>query len=168
VTGPDNTETERVITLTVSGNTTGESEGSIEYGIILQIPDSWEVLGGRATSTTSKLLLENPTHEVLYTADTGYKVWVGTVEHSGGGGYHVVYSVKLQVGNFSGSVGEVRDYTIKAMSGAFRQDTWETDDPEGVYNFGMSSFRILIWRLQFVKHWALTHQQSLLKKWLNL
>jgi internalin A len=129
--GPDTSETGAIINLTITGQGT-ESSNTTEYGLILQIPEHWEVISANVSvMITQYPLKENLAIESLYSPQPGYKVWAGTTTER----YGVLATVSLCVGNLPGNEGDMENYVIKAMAGASRSGTWCTDDPQDVFDF---------------------------------
>ncbi len=137
-TAPDTAETGEIITLTFSGQAVDEGDNTGEYGIVLQIPESWGVM--KAVRTRPIIgdvsIREKPDYAALYTAESGYKVWVGTCTENGTGNYPVTATVKVLTGSFSGTV---QSFNVKAIAGAFRNGGWTSDDPRGIFNFASVS-----------------------------
>ena len=133
---PDTADTGTVITLTLQGYAEDIGDDASIYGLVLQIPEDWQVLSAKATTMMVFTLTENTTYESLYTAEPGYKVWVGTASASGEGNRSVTATVKILVADFAGSIGETRNFTLKAAAGVYRDSAWTTDDPEGEFDFG--------------------------------
>jgi len=138
---PDAADTGTVITLSFDGDAVDNiGDEASEYGLVLQIPDNWTVLSAIANvsgfpATFPLSLTENQVYESLYTAEAGYKVWVGTSSHSGEENRSVTVTVRVLVGEFAGSIGDVQSFSLKAAAGVYRDDAWTTDDPEGVFDF---------------------------------
>jgi hypothetical protein len=134
---PDTADTGTVITLTFEGYAEDIGDDASTYGLVLQIPQDWQVLSAKAQIVVMGYpLTEDITHEASYTAEPGYKVWVGTSTASGGGSQTVTATVKVLVADFTGIIGETRNFTVKAAAGVYRDGAWTTDDPEGEFEFG--------------------------------
>ena len=131
--GPDEVLTGTVIEATIEGTRSGDDE-VIWYGLVLQIPETWEVL---CVDTSCGRLEEAPDVASAFTAEPGHKVWAGTAN-----GCPTSYGsawVKLLVGDTAVDVGQNTTVTLKAAVGAVRDGTWETDDPAGVLDFSQIS-----------------------------
>jgi hypothetical protein len=139
---PDTANTGSVITLTISCIASNVSDGSTMNGIVVQIPDGWSVLNGRAsTGANSGNLIEDAGIAGLYTVETGNVIWAGTISPPGSitEGSTVSFTVKVLTGNFSGSTGQTQVFNLKAVTGGKRSGVWETDDPENVFDFASVS-----------------------------
>ncbi|MEA2108948.1 MAG: hypothetical protein U9P07_05965 [Pseudomonadota bacterium] len=138
-TAPDAADTGTVITLSFDGEAVDIGDGASEHGLVLQLPGNWTVLSAIADvgAPMTISLTENSAYESLYTAEAGCKVWVGTSTNSGEGDRSVTGTVKILVGEFAGSIGDVQSFSLKAMAGALRDGAWMTDDPAGIFDFGV-------------------------------
>ena len=135
---PDTSETGRVITLSLSGYAEDIGDNVSEHGVILQLPENWEVVCAKTdifSPFSNSWLTEKPAYELLYTAEAGYKVWVGTSSIAGSGDRTVTATIKVLTGDFSGDAGDTSTYTLKVCAGVYRNGDWVTDDPEGEFNF---------------------------------
>jgi hypothetical protein len=133
---PDTCETGTVMTLNLNGFAEDIGDNASEHGIVLQIPNDWTVLSGNTVLSGVRVqLAENPLYETLYTPEPGYKIWVGTGYESGSGDKTISASIKILVNDFTGNAGDEKMFTIKAAVGVFRDDTWRTDDPDGIFDF---------------------------------
>ncbi len=133
---PDTTETGTVIRVNLSGYAEDIGDNATEHGVILQIPQNWQVISAKAqVDSFVYKLSEQPAYELLYTAESGYRVWVGTSSTTGSGDRTVTATIKVLTGDFDGNVGDTRTYTLKVAAGAYRDDAWVTDDPEGEFDF---------------------------------
>lgn len=139
-TAPDSAESGEIITLKVTGDAT-DGDNATEYGIVLQIPENWEVI-----STTTNIcnpvlntcydLDENQYYSALYTPEPMYKIWIGTQSWTGiSGGRHITSTIKILTTPFDGTYGNSKNFTLKAIAGVYRDGAWQTDDPAGVFNF---------------------------------
>ncbi|MGE0085738.1 MAG: C1 family peptidase [Desulfococcaceae bacterium] len=134
-TAPDTAETGELITLTVTGDAVDDGNSTTKYGIVLQIPDTWEVKYAASDIIFSGAITEDPVYASLYTPESGYKIWVGTNSQSGTSGRTVKATIKVLTGTFTGTVGTVKNYNLKAMAGVLRSGVWVNDDPSGIFNF---------------------------------
>lgn len=135
---PHSAGTGEIFTLTLNIEATDQEDGAEEEGIVLQLPEGWEVLSASIYSDTFSVpLTEQIGYESLYTSEQGYKIWVGTFSQHFPPDEDSDISVVIKVltGDFSGSPGSTNAYSIKASTGAFRNDNWVADDPEGVFDF---------------------------------
>ena len=130
VTGPSTSLVGQIITIYIKGESLGVAGEEVTlYGLILQIPDHWEVVSARATIMTNYDLIENPEYESLYTPELGHKIWVGTATESQQVTGSGTVTVLVSVGNTTGQ------YRVKAAAGSYRNGVWTTDDPAGKFNF---------------------------------
>ncbi len=151
-TAPDTADTGTVITLSFEGVAMDIGDEASAHGLVLQIPDNWTVLSAKANVSGLPLsLTESPAYESLYTAEAGCKVWVGTSTNSGEGNRLVTGTVKVLVGEFAGSVGDVQSFNLKAMAGVYRDGAWTTDDPEGVFDFAAITGEPYVEEIQVTK-----------------
>ncbi|MEE4355107.1 MAG: carboxypeptidase regulatory-like domain-containing protein [Desulfococcaceae bacterium] len=138
-TAPETAETGEIITLAFSGQAVDEGDNTGEYGIVLQIPENWEVKYSKATVNTliprSYNITEETAYLSLYTPEPGYKIWIGTTSLPGTGSYPVEAKIKIVTASFEGNTGSVKNFSIKVLAGAFRTGGWVTDDPQGVFSF---------------------------------
>ena len=133
---PDTTETGTVITLNLSCYAEDIGDNATKHGVVLQIPENWQIISAKAQANSHVgTLNEQPDYELLYTAEPGYKVWVGTSSQTGSGDKTVTMTIKVLTGDFDGNLGDARTYTLKAAVGVYRNDAWVTDDPEGEFDF---------------------------------
>lgn len=136
VLAPDSTETGRVITLSFNGTAQDEGDNADKYGLVLQIPQNWEVL--RAEFDAGFIpwdLDEDPEIASQYTAEPNYKIWAGSYTSSGSESRNVTAEAYILTGNFAGNFGDILDYKVKASVGAMRNGVWEADDPKNVLDF---------------------------------
>jgi hypothetical protein len=129
LTAPDTAETGEIITVTVAGRAL--SDGGNEIGIVLQIPEHWEVFD----ETLDSRYMER------YTPEPGYKVCLGT-QRAGISNISNTYSrdVKLLTRPKQGAaIGSTEIINIKAATGYLKDGVWISNDPEGVYNFSQIS-----------------------------
>ncbi|MBC8420654.1 MAG: hypothetical protein H8E10_18880 [Desulfobacterales bacterium] len=130
-TGPSCALTGQTITVYVAGKSEDVGDDGVTlYGLILQLPDDWEVLS--ATAVIAKMpfeLAENTEYEALYTPEAGYKIWVGTATVTFRGNYTGTATVEVLVGKSTG------EFNLKAAVGSYRNEAWTTDDPAGEFNF---------------------------------
>jgi sugar lactone lactonase YvrE len=136
-TAPSTANTGEVITLTIDGSEDGTSG---ECGLVLQIPANWEVISAvgvvHATIDNTYPLYEQTRYTSLYTAPSGYKIWVGTADTPSSSQYSVTGTVKILTGRTpAGASGTSQNYNVKIAVGAFRNGAWVTDDPANVYDF---------------------------------
>ena len=130
VTGPPNALTGQIITIYVKGKSVNVADDGVNlYGLILQLPDHWEVLSARATIAGNYNLIEGTEYEAFYTPEPGHKIWVGTATESRQYTGNGTVTVLISVGNTTGQ------YRVKAAVGSYRNDAWSTDDPAGKFNF---------------------------------
>ena len=130
VTGPSTALLGQIITIYVKGTSVAVTDdGVTQYGLILQLPDHWEVVLARATIGSNYDLIEGAEYEALYTPEPGYKVWVGTATESSQHTCNGTVTVLVSVGNKTGQ------YRVKAAAGSYRNDAWSTDDPAGKFDF---------------------------------
>jgi len=137
---PATANTGSVITLTISCTATNMEDGSSYNGVVIQIPAGWSVLYAKATSGSwSRDLTADADIAGLYAAESDQVVWAGTTgsQSFGSEGTGVSFTMKVLTGSFSGSYGQTRNYNIKAVVGANREDVWITDDPENVFDFSL-------------------------------
>jgi len=132
---PDTVDTGTVITFTLQGYAEDISDNDTLFGLVLQIPDTWTVLSAKVTAPIGMSLAENPTYEPLYTPEAGYQVWVGTGSTHSGENQTITFAVKVLVGEFTGLIGDVESFTVKAATGVYRDGAWNADDPEGIFDF---------------------------------
>jgi len=139
ISAPENIETNGVFTLHIQGQGISADDNTTAYGIVIQLPETWEVL--RADATIHGLiperyvLQEDPALEGLFSSEPGYKVWAGTAMRNGTSGYPVSCDVKIAVGEVDDDLGQVYQYDIKVVAGAYRNGEWQSDDPEGIIDF---------------------------------
>ncbi len=120
--------TGETVTIYIEGTCTSEADSPAQYGLILQIPNSWLVISARAeVGTMSYNLTENPDYASLYSAEPGQKIWVGTATQSSNSTENGIATVVLSIGDVDGQV--------KVAAGSFRDGTWTTDDPAGEFDF---------------------------------
>jgi hypothetical protein len=130
VTGPSCVSDGQTITIYLEGSCESEEEAPNLYGLILQIPDSWDVLSASATvGSYSYDLTEDTQYTHLYKPERGYKVWIGTTTEPQDEAQDGSATVYISVGGCSGQV------QIKAAAGSLRNGEWTTDDPAGKFNF---------------------------------
>jgi hypothetical protein len=138
-TAPDTAETGEIITLTIEGSASDGGDGATEYGIILQLPENWEVTYSSALVismfSSQYEIYENSAYSSLYTAEPGYRIWVGTALVGGANNASVTATLKVLTGTFSGNAGTIQNYKLKAVAGALRNGVWASDDPQGIFNF---------------------------------
>ncbi len=141
---PDNIETNGVFTLQIQGKGISADDNTTDYGIVIQLPESWEVLRADAVLHNLPLvgqekyvLYEDTAIESLFTPESGYKVWAGTATRGGSSGYPVSCNLKIVVGDMQGALGQVFECSIKAVAGAVRNGEWHSDDPEGIFDFSL-------------------------------
>ncbi len=128
VNGPKCASTGETVTIYVEGTSESEENSPTQYGLILQIPDSWLVLSATAeVSGGSYNLTENAEYASLYTAESGQKVWVGTATQTSNVTTNGIATVVLMIGDTSGQV--------KVAAGSYRNGAWTTDDPAGQFDF---------------------------------
>lgn len=128
VTGPNCASTGGTVTIYIEGTCESEENSPTQYGLILQIPNSWVILSATATvGGGSYNLIENVEYASLYTAESGQKIWVGTATQSLDFTENGVATVRLSIGDSDGQV--------KAAAGSYRNNVWTTDDPAGEFNF---------------------------------
>lgn len=135
---PDSTETGRVITLSLNGTAQDMDDNATEYGLVLQIPQGWEVLAADFASGDLPLgmgLSENADIGSQYLAEPNHSIWAGTYSTTRSGNNTVKAEAYVLTGDFAGNVGATQDYTLKASVGAVRNDNWEADDPPSIINF---------------------------------
>ena len=141
---PNSANTGQVITLNFTAEAIYlDDDNATEYGIILQIPENWQVLLGEARVYSSSVywsynLTEKTDYETFYNSEPGYKIWVGTAEESMNlnEDHPITCVVKLLTGDFTGSVDDTETYVLKGAIGALREFGWETDDPADEFDFG--------------------------------
>ena len=128
VTGPNCASTGETVTIYIEGTCESEGNSPTQYGLILQIPNSWLVLSATAkVGVRSYNLTENAEYASLYTAEPGQKIWVGTATQSSNSTENGIATVRLSIGDSDGQV--------KAVAGSYRNSAWTTDDPAGEFNF---------------------------------
>ncbi|MCF8142736.1 MAG: hypothetical protein K9N21_02325 [Deltaproteobacteria bacterium] len=150
VTGPTGVSSGQTIVINISGFSEGEAESPTQYGLILQLPESWVVESATATVSSSTYnLVENTEYAALYSSEPGYKIWVGTATEPSSSTNPGTATVQISVGDCPGQ-GQ-----IKAASGSYRNGAWVTDDPLGQFDFGniteqkyIHSFDCCTWRRQ--------------------
>jgi len=142
ITGPDQATARTEITLTVSGSGTEADDQSTAYGLVLQIPASWEVLSATATATAkinSKSrdynLSENKTLEGFFTPEPGCKVWAGSAEESHNYSCDVAAQITIRTGGLGDTANLQEAFTIKAIGAVKRNETWVADSPAKTYSF---------------------------------
>lgn len=126
----------QTITVDLEGSTSNQEYGywGSEYGLILQVPQGAKVLSAKAyfsfSTPKSYNLSKNSQYEALYTPETGHEIWVGTAtEESDLEPAIGSATVQILLGNQEG------EYHIKAAVGSYRNDSWNTDDPQGEFDF---------------------------------
>ena len=130
VTGPSTALPGQIITIYVKGTSVSVTDDGVTlYGLILQLPDNWEVISARATIAGNYDLIERTEYEALYTPEPGQKIWVGTATESDQFIGNGTATVLISVGSTTGQ------YRIKAAVGSYRNDAWTTDDPAGKFVF---------------------------------
>lgn len=132
---PDTAQTESVITASITGKVTETSDNSMPvYGIILQIPQTWDVASVRVMpdADTEIEVREDTKYSSLYKAESGQKIWMGTVirpETEVEGSYDVSPEIKLLTGTSEGN------FSVKLATGSLKKEEWATDDPSGEFDF---------------------------------
>jgi len=145
-TAPDAALTGDVIVLHLDGKAIPAGTPAAEYGLVLQIPESWQVISGKASVSppglgslmaTDYKIRENPAYAERYRPEPGHKIWVGTCTPFTGWPQMaaVTASVNVVVGDFEGEEGETRTYHVKMAAAALRNGVWTTDAPPNFFAF---------------------------------
>ncbi len=133
---PDTATTGSVITLTLAGTVQETGTGAAEQGIVLQIPEDWQVRKAWVVSPGNPALTEAAEYGVRYTPEPGYRIWVGTLSHELVlDSETVTVKADVMTGTFDGVPGSTRTYTVKAATGSLRTGEWMPDDPSAIYDF---------------------------------
>jgi len=134
---PDTTETYSNITINFSGIAEDNGDSIKEYGLILQIPENWNVISAIIRIDKEYKLNNQEAYESLYSPEQGYKVWAGTyfVPVSKPGNRTIYSTIQLSVGDFSGNIGDIKNYLLKAIIGSCKENGWSSDAPAEKYGF---------------------------------
>lgn len=132
ISGPGSVFLNDAFFVTVDGYGTDQGDDADSYGIVLQIPENWQVLGANATIQPSELekyiLQEDHWLQTLFRPEPGYKVWAGSASESRTGSHSVKVRIKIV------PRGTVGTFWIKAIAAAHRFK-WVADDPARTYSF---------------------------------
>ncbi len=145
-TAPQTADTGGVIVLNLRGlGQATRGADATEYGLILQLPDPWQVISGNVSfslaglSTQNYKLEENEEYARLYTPESGYKIWVGVCSPftfpRWNQDLEIMSSINVSVGDFEGEVNDNKSFYLKAAAGALRNNIWVTDAPRDKVDF---------------------------------
>ncbi|MCP4683363.1 MAG: hypothetical protein GY864_13615 [Desulfobacterales bacterium] len=143
-TAPQTADTGGVIILNLKGlGQAATGADATEYGVILQLPETWQVISGKVSLSLAGLSTQNyrlrehgeyPTH---YTPESAYKIWVGVCSPAiiRALDQDIICAINVAVGDFESEEGNIQEYHLKAAAGALRNNIWVTDSPQGKFDF---------------------------------